>query len=258
MWVIHSIVKREKPPSKRPRVRSRIRIVYWWNAKIKDSLTWGAFNSVSAHRARDVLVRYLFIDTLCVNLIPVQRTRCKHSHCWTCLRWPGPEHLLSAMDIAFLPWETIACHGKLILDQPHRKNSDFWLLPKAIYTCFLLTADACFSNAKLFLFACPNWYLMHELERAMYLNENTKRIFEIGSKVKKLWDIKHVYCWYLFVTFFSLFSQKHVLHRKNINLLISKRLNGFNKVLVIWQICDSVKGYHKFIVTMIFPLISKP
>ena len=38
------------------------------------------------------------------------------------------------------------------------------------------------SNAKLFLFAGPNWYLMNELERAMYLNENTKRIFEIGSK----------------------------------------------------------------------------
>ena len=46
---------------------------------------------------------------------------------------------------------------------------------------------------------------MHELERAMYLNENTKIIFEIGSKVKKLWDVKHVYRWYLFVTSFSLF-----------------------------------------------------
>ena len=61
------------------------------------------------------------------------------------------------------------------------------------------------SNVKLFLFAGPNLYLMHELERAMYLNENTKRIFEIGSKVKTLWDVKHVYSWYLFVTSFSLF-----------------------------------------------------
>ena len=33
----------------------------------------------------------------------------------------------------------------------------------------------------------------------MYRNENTKRIFEIGSKVKKLWDVKHVYHWYLFI-----------------------------------------------------------
>ena len=51
------------------------------------------------------------------------------------------------------------------------------------------------SSAKLFLFAGPNWYLMHLMERAMYLNENIKRIFEIGSKVKKLWDVKHVYRW---------------------------------------------------------------
>ena len=72
------------------------------------------------------------------------------------------------------------------------------------------------SNAKLVLFAGPNWPLMHELERAMYLNESTKRIFEIGSKVKKLCDVKHVYRWYLFVTSFSLFWQKHVLHCKNI------------------------------------------
>ena len=114
------------------------------------------------------------------------------------------------------------------------------------------------SNAKLFLFAGPKWYLMHELERAMYLNENTKTIFEIGSKVKKLWDVKHVYRWYLFVTSFSLLWQKHVLHCKNINLLISKRLNGLNNMLVILQICDSIKRYHKFIVTMIFPFISKP
>ena len=94
----------------------------------------------------------------------------------------------------------------------------------------------------------------------MYLNENTKQIFEMGSKVKKLWDVKHVhvYRWYLFVISFSLFRQKHVLYCKNINLLISKRLNGFNNVLVILQICDGVKGYHKFIVTMIFPFISKP
>ena len=43
---------------------------------------------------------------------------------------------------------------------------------------------------------------MHELERAMYLNEKPKkkRVFEIGSKVKQLWDVKHVYRWYLFVT----------------------------------------------------------
>ena len=46
---------------------------------------------------------------------------------------------------------------------------------------------------------------MHELEIAMHLNENTKRIFEIGSKVKKLWDVKYGYRWYLLVTPFSLF-----------------------------------------------------
>ena len=46
---------------------------------------------------------------------------------------------------------------------------------------------------------------------------------------------------YLFVTYVSLFWQKHVLHCKNINLLISKQLNGFNNVLVILQIYDSVK-----------------
>ena len=52
----------------------------------------------------------------------------------------------------------------------------------------------------LFIYTNTNCYLMHELERAMYLNENTKRIFEIGSKVKMLWDVKDVHRWYLFVT----------------------------------------------------------
>ena len=48
---------------------------------------------------------------------------------------------------------------------------------------------------------------MHELERAMYLNENTKRIFEIGSKVKKLWDAKHVYRWSLCNIFFFILTK---------------------------------------------------
>ena len=52
---------------------------------------------------------------------------------------------------------------------------------------------------------------------------------EFLKSVKKLWNVKHVYCWYLFETSFSLLWQKHVLHCKNINLLISKWFNGFNK-----------------------------
>ena len=54
-----------------------------------------------------------------------------------------------------------------------------------------------------------------------------KRIIEIGSKLKKLWVVKNVYHWYLFATPFSLFWQKHVLHCKNINLLISKQFNKY-------------------------------
>ena len=98
---------------------------------------------------------------------------------------------------------------------------------------------------------------MHQIRLLEYLNENTKRIYEIGLKVKKLKDVKHIYHWYLFATSFSLFQQKHVLHCKNINILISRRFNDFNNVLIILQIRDSVKGHRKFIVTMIFPLISK-
>ena len=63
---------------------------------------------------------------------------------------------------------------------------------------------------------------------------------EFWKSVKKLRDVKHLYRWYLFGTYFSLFWQKHVLHCRNINILISKRFNGLNNVLVILQISDSV------------------
>ena len=53
------------------------------------------------------------------------------------------------------------------------------------------------------------------------------------------------------------FDKKHVLHCTNINILMSTPINGFNDVLIILQICDNVKGHHKFIVSTLFPLISK-